>query len=127
MLRGSRSRFGCERCDEDIARRTEEGDIHPALPLWGAGRAESSAALVAEQRATLADNTALCGFLESAGPALAYRPARLMADDFCWQFCDDDALQLRFSLPRGGFATAVLRELVKYDDTSINRGEQRGG
>jgi len=50
--------------------------------------------------------------LEQAGLEPAWRPTRLVADDFCWQFCDDGSLQLEFALGAGAYATALLAEFV---------------
>ena len=115
-LQGSRSLFSCELADDEIQGRAERGDIHPALPLWGTGQQLASDERVAEQRTLLAlsDGTAICLFLERMGLDLAYRPARALLDDFSWQFCDDDSLQLDFTLGTGCYATAVLAELVQY-------------
>lgn len=122
MLQGSRSRFRCSTSDEDIRLRCDSGDIHPGLPLWGGGLPEAGPELVARQLAQLAESASICQFLEDEGLDLSYRAARLMADDFCWQFCDDGSLQLDFALAPGGYATAVLTELVQY-----NKGEAESG
>lgn len=114
MLQGSRSRFSCETSDADITERSERGDLHPGLPLWGRGQRESGPAVVRDQLTVLGENVTICEFLERQGLDLGYRSARLMADDFCWQFCDDGNVQLEFSLGPGGYATAVLTELVQY-------------
>lgn len=121
-LAGSRSVFNCERADAEIEERAHSGDIHPGLPLWGRG--ESQAAL--ERAAKVLDgeqrSTAMCRFLEAAAMELAWRPARLIPDDFCWQFCDDDSLQLEFRLGAGSYATALLAELVQYkNDQGVKR------
>jgi tRNA pseudouridine13 synthase len=118
QLRGSASHFLHDGTDPEITTRSEEGDISLALPLWGRSRGEPPARNVGYEE--------LCQFLEEQGLSLDYRAARLFADDFCWRFCDDETLQLEFSLPRGGFATAVLRELVAYNDISRSRGEKFG-
>jgi tRNA pseudouridine13 synthase len=133
MLQGSRSHFRCEVCDEDIHERCGRGDIHPGLPLWGRGRPEAGPELLAEQLAELAEHAEICEFLEREGLDLAYRSARLMADDFCWRFCDDGSLQLQFALGPGGYATAVLAELVlvftkkEQEITRLNKGEFGSG
>ena len=114
MLQGTRSRFSCESCDPDIIDRSKRGDLHPGLPLWGRGLSESGPAVTSEQIGILGENAIVCDFLEKEGLDLDYRAARLMADDFCWQFCDDGTVQLEFSLGPGGYATAVLAELVQY-------------
>ena len=109
MLQGSRSFFVCSEVDDAIRMRSAAGDLHPGIPLWGRGGD-------AQRRPAGEDSKVLCDFLESCGMKLAWRSARVLPDDFCWQFCDDDALQLDFALGAGSYATAVLAELVHYKD-----------
>ena len=120
-LQGSRSLFRCEQADAELTRRAALGDVHPGLPLWGSGADE-----LAQQARTLAGERglepALCEFLERAGLELSWRPARLLADDFCWQFCDDGGLQLDFALAAGAYATALLAEIARY---RVQAREQR--
>ena len=113
-LQGSRSLFRCERADEELCRRAAAGDLHPGLPLWGTGGKEGYAEQARRLGQLLHQESAVCDFLEQAGLELAWRPARLLADDFCWQFCDDGALQLDFALGAGAYATALLAEIVRY-------------
>ncbi|MBN7796761.1 tRNA pseudouridine(13) synthase TruD [Parahaliea mediterranea] len=122
VLQGTRSRFACEQLDADIARRAADGDLHPALPLWGRGQPQQGAERLAEQARLLAAEVGLCDFLEAAGLDLDYRPARVLADDFCWRFCDDDCLRLEFSLGAGSYATAVLAQITQY-----TQGDTAGG
>jgi len=135
VLQGSRSLFSCDKADAEIQQRAQRGDIHPGLPLWGRGAQMGSQERQVEQANILAGvaipgrgdtsitGTEICRFLERMGLELAYRPARLLADDFCWQFCDDDSLQLDFALGTGGYATAVLAELLDYTDIKNSRGK----
>ncbi len=116
MLHGSRSLFPCPELDAALVARVAAGDIHPGLPLWGRGEVLQGAERLALQDPVLAPEKELCRFLEDAGMSLAYRPARLLPDDFFWRFCDDDTLLLGFSLPPGSYATAVLAELADYRD-----------
>jgi tRNA pseudouridine13 synthase len=122
MLHGTRSRFSCELCDEDIRERAAAGDLHAGLPLWGGGRPEAGSEIVDQQALVLADSAAIGEFLEQQGLDLDYRSARLIADDFCWQFCDDDCLQLNFSLAPGAYATVVLAELVNLTSGETGSG-----
>jgi tRNA pseudouridine13 synthase len=115
MLQGSRSLFSCELVDEEIRERAMRGDIHVGLPLWGQGLSPASLERSGAQRDELAQYPDICDFLEKAGLELAWRPARLLADDFCWEFCDDGSLQLEFALGAGAYATALLAELVQYN------------
>ena len=139
ILQGTRSQFSCDNADEEISERALRGDLHPGLPLWGRGGAAGSAAGSTEQFAAQATELAscslvgrggqsiggdeICQFLERMGLELDYRAARILPDDFCWQFCDDNALQLEFALAPGSYATAVLAELLKYTDIKRNRGK----
>jgi len=52
----------------------------------------------------------------------AWRPARLLPDDFCWQFCDDDTLQLDLALGAGSYATAFMAEFVRCKEGSLESG-----
>ncbi|MFT6892346.1 MAG: tRNA pseudouridine13 synthase [Halioglobus sp.] len=124
MLHGTRSRFSCTAIDEDIRTRNVSGDLHPGLPLWGRGSIESSTQVHEKQLAELAQDAGIGEFLEREGLELSYRSTRLMADDFCWQFCDDDSLLLKFGLVPGGYATAVLAELVQYNNQYLGSREQ---
>ena len=123
MLHGTRSLFPCVAVDDEMRSRASRGDVHPGLPLWGRGVSPASPARDQWLRDSLSEHSDLCAFLEREGLELAWRPARLLADDFCWQFCDDGALQLDFSLGAGGYATALLAEIVRYElgDSSGDR------
>lgn len=85
-LDGSGSVFDVEELTNELTQRCAELDIHP------------------------------CGVLpalEAAGVKAAHRPLRMRVDALQWAF-DANVLWLEFRLPRGGFATSVLRELVRY-------------
>jgi tRNA pseudouridine13 synthase len=109
--------------DDVIAQRAAAGDIHPALPLWGRGEPVASPEMHGLQVAELRSETATCDFLEAKQLELSYRPARLLPDDFCWRFCDDGALIIEFSLGAGGYATALLAELVEYTEGDAQSGD----
>jgi tRNA pseudouridine13 synthase len=121
ILSGSRSLFRPELIDEDIKHRCAAADIHPGLPLWGTGEQFSSEA---QQSAALGENLEIGKFLQRMGLEMAYRASRALPDDFCWQFCDDGSLQLKFALGAGSYATAVLAELVQYNDRKHSIGKR---
>lgn len=114
ILAGTRSQFHCDQPDADIAARCASGDLHPALPLWGREVENLGGQAQARRQLAVHDFQAAAGFLIAQGLDLDWRPSRLMADDFCWQFCDDDSLQLEFRLGAGSFATALLAEFARY-------------
>lgn len=121
MLHGTRSFFNCEDVTDDIRARAVAGDVHPGLPLWGrplavtGGDTERLAGLPIECRE-------FCEFLEASALALDWRPARLLPEDFCWQYCDEKTLRLDFSLGAGCYATALLAEIVQYKEGCVESG-----
>ena len=122
MLSGSNSLFCCEQRDASICERAEAGDLSLGLPLWGSGEPRSSQPVWDEFCEMVSDHGEICDFLVQQKLALAWRSARLFADDFCWQFCDDGTLVLEFGLESGCYATALLRELVNYKDNKAGGG-----
>ena len=122
MLRGSRSLFTCDEVSDDIRTRAACGDLHPGLPLWGCGLEGESPLSGFLEGASLRECRDICEFLEAFGLDLAWRSARLLPDDFHWQFCDDDVLQLDFSLEAGSYATALLGEFVQYKEGWLESG-----
>ncbi len=123
-LQGSRSFFPCAVADAHIVERAASGDIHPALPLWGRGEPQQGPQRLAAQAAVVQDSErSVCAFLEAGGVALDYRPTRVLADDFCWQFCEDGNLRLAFRLGSGSYATAVLAQIITYTDGGTVSGD----
>ena len=120
LLDGSRSVFGPEPWSEVLAERLQRFDIHPSAPLWGAGELRSADAARALELAALDDATSvrLREGLEREGLKQERRATRLRAAELQWRWldADDGALELRFALPPGSYATAVLHELGEIAD-----------
>ncbi|MCB1675892.1 MAG: tRNA pseudouridine(13) synthase TruD [Halioglobus sp.] len=116
LLQGTRSLFTCEWPDAAVIARAQRGDIHPGLPLWGAGRSRAGSERARSQAGSLQAHRATCAFLVRQGLEMGWRAARVLADDFCWEFCDDGSLRLDFALGAGSYATALLAELVQHNE-----------
>lgn len=114
ILDGNRSFFVVEEVDQNILRRLSAGDIHIACPMWGRGCRKAGRDLQAIENELLIEYKELVQGLENQGLRLEYRSVRLLLDDFGWQFCEDDSVELKFTLNKGSFATSILREVVKY-------------
>lgn len=110
-LAGTGSVFEAPEWDDTLAGRLATKDIHPTGPLWGKGALRSSADALALEMAVADAQSSLCAGLEEAGLEQSRRSLRLIAADFEWAWLEDDSLELRFALPPGTYATAVLREL----------------
>lgn len=110
-LAGSGSVFAAAEPDAELERRCHEGDIGPTGPLAGKGGLAPAGQAGALEHAALEGMAPIPARLAAAGlrgerRALVARPAalrhRLM----------DGGLLLEFELPRGCYATSLLRELV---------------
>jgi tRNA pseudouridine13 synthase len=111
-LDGRRSFFAAATIDETLEQRCRDFDVHPSGPLPGRGESPASGLALEVEREALAAHAALVDWLGREGLEHERRSLRLPVREFDWQFEGDDALVLRFTLPRGTFATAVLHELL---------------
>lgn len=118
MLDGSRSVFGPEPWTDLLADRVGRFDIHPSGPLWGEGELRSTGAAAALERAAISDeqSMALRAGLEAARLKQERRALRLRPTELQHQWLQPDVLELRFALPPGCYATAVLHELGLVED-----------
>jgi len=105
-LDGTGSVFEVTALDEDLERRCAEMDIHPAGLLSG----ETTAA-----ESVPGGHENWLAALHKARVKAAHRSLRLRVSDFEWS-AGEESLQLEFTLRRGAFATAVLREIAQIED-----------
>lgn len=80
-------------------------------PLWGRGRLNSSAEVLALETAVAARYQAYCDGLEHVGLQQERRAIRIAVPELHWQWSDAHSLRLQFILPKGSYATALLHEL----------------
>ena len=111
-LRDSGSVFSAE-VDDEIYRRMREGDIHPSGPLYGSEGRHRVETQVAELEASVFDTEPeLCDGLRRHGMKMERRSLRVVPGDLGWEWEAPQTLRLLFTLPRGCFATALVRELI---------------
>ena len=120
MLDGSRSVFGPEAFTDELQARLDAFDIHPTGPLWGEGELRSSDTVREFELAALAGDSAsrLRDGLERAGLKQERRALRLRPQTLAWQWHGETALELRFDLLPGCYATTVLGELGDITDAA---------
>jgi tRNA pseudouridine13 synthase len=118
ILNGTRSFFVADTLDETIERRLQEFDIHPSGPLWGRGELPTRGAVRALESGIAAREPALCSGLEREGLKQERRALRVRPEALRATWLEGNTLELRFALPSGCFATAVLRELAEYRDVA---------
>lgn len=114
LLAGSNSFFITEQPDETLRQRLAEHDIHLSGPLWGAGELPARLAVRELELAVIAQHADLARGLEAEGLRQERRALRLIPQEFEATALEPDCWRLRFALPAGSYATAVLRELADY-------------
>ena len=112
ILDGSRSFFHAAEIDATLERRCAEMDLHPSGPLAGRGEVPATDGALAVEQAALAAHGSLIDLLVRERLEHERRSLRLPVREFAWSFESGEVLVLRFTLPRGTFATAVLHELL---------------
>ena len=117
ILDGSRSFFVI---DDDIniedlasiRARADSGDLHPSGPLWGCGPLPTRAAVQNLECVVGAEFKLLCDGLARHKLHQQRRSLRLWPRQMDFRVSEPGYITLRFSLPPGGYATSVLRELL---------------
>jgi tRNA pseudouridine13 synthase len=111
MIDGSHSCFACETIDNDIRARLAKNTLHSTGALFGKGESRvSREALVLEQN-VFEKYTELTKGLIAFGLENDRRALRVNVANLSWEF-NDDILKLKFNLPAGSYATAVLRTVI---------------
>ena len=114
-LAGSGSVFAVEHPDAVLMSRCERLEIHPSGPLWGRGEPPTRAGVLELESHIAARFPAQCRLCATAGMRQERRSLRLEVQGLgCTS--EPQAVRLTFRLGRGGFATAVLRELLASAD-----------
>ena len=114
QLAGSHSCFLAEEITDEILQRIEEKDIFPTAPLWGKGELQSGAETRQLEMDIISGYPGWVTGLEAVGMKQDRRSLCSQLGDLSWQFVENAALSVSFSLSAGSYATSVLRELVDY-------------
>ncbi|MBN6066879.1 tRNA pseudouridine(13) synthase TruD [Aggregatibacter actinomycetemcomitans] len=112
QLNGSHSWFVAD-ASEDLAQlqqRLAQWDILLTAPLIG----EEDKSAVDFENEIFAAHQALFHLMRQERVKAARRPILMQAQQFQWQF-EPNGLRLKFYLPAGSYATALVRELVNVE------------
>lgn len=110
MLSGCQSVFAIDELDETIYERINNRDIAPSGILCGMGKEALSAEAKVLFEKALADESAWHSALKEKKLKQMFRPLCIYPQRFQYAFEGDD-LVLSFFLPKGSYATALIREL----------------
>lgn len=122
---GSQS-FRVKALSLDLIYRHKLGQVSPVLPLISDGWPMGTASDKAERMKALykSEEDLLTGLI-TYDFSRDSRPTRLVPENMAWELLkgnkEPDQLVLQFELPKGAFATSVLRELFVINDRSQER------
>ena len=118
----------------DVALANNEGVAQqsPTGPLWGRGRLASGQRIGELETEIIEKFADWCHGLEHAGLKQERRPLCLPVTDLNWSVDLDKSdsknktITVAFSLPVGGYATSVIREVVNYREPERGRPQREG-
>ena len=113
-LDGSGSHFRVAAVDDELRGRLAKFDIHPSGPLWGRGSPASLGQALQHELAVSRELAPVAELLAAEGLTQERRALRCAIRELT-TLRDASTLTLSFSLGRGQFATAVLREICEFD------------
>jgi tRNA pseudouridine13 synthase len=113
-LDGSGSVFEVAAPDADLESRCTALDLHATAPMWGEGEALSAGVVRSLEEAVAAKFPEAQAVIRAARMNAERRALRMRVRDLEHEY-EQNVLRLRFALPAGSFATAVLRELISSD------------
>lgn len=114
-LNASVASFRPDNWGEVLSERLQKHDIHPSGPLWGEGKLKSQAQCAAVELDIISAESDLKAGLEQAGLEQQRRPLRSVPEHLKFTVENKTTLVLEFSLNKGAYATALLREVVKLN------------
>lgn len=110
QLDGSESGFTVQELAQELP-RFEAKDIHPTAPMPGRGRSQLLDQAAEFENGVLAPYQKIIDALERKGLNGERRAIRVFPQNVMLQWHNAQTLEMRFSLPKGAFATSLLREL----------------
>ncbi|MDB2686837.1 tRNA pseudouridine(13) synthase TruD, partial [Mariniblastus sp.] len=96
----------------DESARVAAGDLELTAPLWGLGELQSAGEVKILEQQVADEHAQIISGLEQFNLKQERRVIRLkpLAPDLEWE--SNETLILRFELPKGTYATTLLKELV---------------
>lgn len=118
QLQGTQSAFKVDDINANLLRRLHQLDLHPQIPLLNTGALGDTSVLRAHSMSqSWAGNETLVEQLNRLSLGREQRAARVIPENMVWELLNEQLI-VQFSLPKGSFATSVLRELIDFTDVS---------
>ncbi|MEM7386038.1 MAG: tRNA pseudouridine(13) synthase TruD [Verrucomicrobiota bacterium] len=100
----------------DEVERFDKGQVELTAPLWGLGDLQTVGKVKELETEVAARYPEITGGLEACGLRQERRVLRLRPLHSKLEILANGDLQLGFDLPRGAYATVLLRELVRWEE-----------
>lgn len=118
QLQGTQSAFKVDEIDASLLRRLHQLDLHPQLPLVNTGALGDTSMIRAHSMSqSWQEDEDLLAQLNRLSLGRDQRTTRVIPENMVWELLNDQLI-VQFSLPKGSFATSVLRELIDFTDAS---------
>lgn len=115
QLDGRSACFALTAPDNETLERLARMEVHPTGPLWGQGVSMATGDCLALELECLDPCHIYRAGLEDATLRQERRALRVGAGALDWEWIDYSTLELRFRLPAGSYATALLHELGLFE------------
>ncbi len=109
----SHSYFKAEKIDDSVTIRIRSAEIHATGMMFGKDQLETTNTAYEIEQSIINDHQLIADGLKSFNLSSDRRALRVMAINLQWEFLPNSTIRLNFSLPAGGYATSLLRELIK--------------
>ncbi|MGI9318593.1 MAG: tRNA pseudouridine(13) synthase TruD [bacterium] len=116
QLDGNNAFFVHDGSDPSVVDRIQRHDLHITGPMWGRGEIPTRGTVAEFEIESVRKIRLLPDGLERFGLHQQRRALRVLPRNLSWQLKKGHECCLEFSLGRGSFATALLREIVDYSD-----------
>jgi tRNA pseudouridine13 synthase len=124
QLQGTQSAFKVDEIDASLLRRLHQLDLHPQLPLVNTGALGDTSMIRAHSMSqSWQEDEELLAQLNRLSLGREQRVTRVIPENMVWELLNDQLI-VQFSLPKGSFATSVLRELIDFTDASSPRANE---
>lgn len=109
----------------DEPERFAKGVLELTAPLWGNGELQSIGEVSELEAALIGRYPELSAGLEAAGLRQERRVMRLRPVDPSFTVLENGDLELKFDLPKGTYATTLLRELAILDEGTEDKAAKK--
>lgn len=116
QLDGNNAYFIHDGSDLSVVDRIARHDLHLTGPLWGQGEVPTKGEVAEFESKVVGNIPLLPEGLARFGMRQQRRALRLIPHELTWNFEQGNELRLEFVLPSGSFATALLREILIFNE-----------